>query len=244
MDTAVAMRDAAKEVITEDAQRWWHYQAVWYTYGWVVFMTAQGTVSEIPNLWAYIILGAIVPIAYAQNLFCAALLLDASSRHTWHHTAWHAPNVLILCLPAAALQLGLMASSSQLLLSENKRLQFRVPLHFGVRFLVFLPYLVLQPRTCPHPIRHKHDRNGMFQHDDFGYFLVSALIAACNMGLAMVTYTPRDPHNRSRLISLLRQSRAMSAPALSYAVGVASLYLFLCNGWGAYSRTSTGSFLH
>jgi len=65
---------------------WWSQQLCLYTVGaWTVFLATKGRIYRIPHIWAYMVLGQLVAISVATNLFYLAVLL-ASAKQTQKST--------------------------------------------------------------------------------------------------------------------------------------------------------------
>ncbi|GLB38778.1 hypothetical protein LshimejAT787_0506430 [Lyophyllum shimeji] len=59
---------------------WWSQQLCLYTVGaWTVFLATKGPERRVRHVWAYMLLGQLVAISVASNLFYLALLLRAPS---------------------------------------------------------------------------------------------------------------------------------------------------------------------
>ncbi|KAF5374525.1 hypothetical protein D9615_009039 [Tricholomella constricta] len=59
---------------------WWSQQLCLYTVcAWTVFLATKGRSLRVPHLWAYMLLGQLVAISVASNLFYLALVLSSSS---------------------------------------------------------------------------------------------------------------------------------------------------------------------
>ncbi|KAJ7061992.1 hypothetical protein C8F01DRAFT_121904 [Mycena amicta] len=56
---------------------WWSQQLCLYTVGaWTVFLTIEGQKHQVKRVWAYMLLGQLVAISVASNLFYLALVLS------------------------------------------------------------------------------------------------------------------------------------------------------------------------
>ncbi|TFK33760.1 hypothetical protein BDQ12DRAFT_657621 [Crucibulum laeve] len=59
---------------------WWSEQLCLFTVGgWTVFLATEGRRSRVKHLWAYMLLGQVVAISVASNLFYLALVLSRPS---------------------------------------------------------------------------------------------------------------------------------------------------------------------
>ena len=64
------------EIVAEKARHfWWGQQASLGLISFGSFLTIEGQRRKIPNLWAFMALGQLVNLSYAQNLFFVAVLL-------------------------------------------------------------------------------------------------------------------------------------------------------------------------
>ncbi|RMZ84436.1 hypothetical protein DV738_g839, partial [Chaetothyriales sp. CBS 135597] len=67
--------------VATPARFWWTQQIFFFTTGWSVFVGREGNRRAIPHLWAYMLLGQIVAISFATNLFFLAALLSPLQQH-------------------------------------------------------------------------------------------------------------------------------------------------------------------
>ncbi|KAF7545489.1 hypothetical protein G7Z17_g9129 [Cylindrodendrum hubeiense] len=69
----------AFEIVTEKARRfWWRQQIDLGLVSWSMLLAIEGRRRNIPLLWCYQLLGQLVSLAFAQNLFFVAMLLTPS----------------------------------------------------------------------------------------------------------------------------------------------------------------------
>ncbi|KAH6998449.1 hypothetical protein BKA56DRAFT_26935 [Ilyonectria sp. MPI-CAGE-AT-0026] len=69
----------AFEIIAEKARRfWWGQQLDLGLVSWTMLLAIEGRRRNIPLLWCYQLLGQLVSLAFAQNVFFVALLLTPS----------------------------------------------------------------------------------------------------------------------------------------------------------------------
>lgn len=67
------------EILAERARRfWWGQQIEMGLIPWNLFLSVEGRRRNMPNLWAYSLLGQLVSLSFGQNLFFIALLLTPS----------------------------------------------------------------------------------------------------------------------------------------------------------------------
>ncbi|KAF8167293.1 hypothetical protein B0H34DRAFT_9990 [Crassisporium funariophilum] len=79
MDTSL-FEEAWALVCFQPVNWWWSEQLCLFTVGaWTVFLAIEGKRHNIKYLWAYMLLGQIVAISVASNLFYLAILLSESA---------------------------------------------------------------------------------------------------------------------------------------------------------------------
>ncbi|KAJ5380746.1 uncharacterized protein N7496_003174 [Penicillium cataractarum] len=82
LQKAKLFREAWETVIETPARFWWSGQIFLWTTGWSVFLGVMARRYRIPHVWAYMLLGQIVAISFAQNLFFATILVSRQPRST------------------------------------------------------------------------------------------------------------------------------------------------------------------
>ncbi|KAF3388385.1 Thioredoxin-like protein AAED1 [Penicillium rolfsii] len=82
LQNARLFREAWETVIETPARFWWSGQIFLWTTGWSVFLGVMARRYRIPHVWAYMLLGQIVAISFAQNLFIATILVSRQPRPT------------------------------------------------------------------------------------------------------------------------------------------------------------------
>ncbi|KAJ6136140.1 hypothetical protein N7512_001300, partial [Penicillium capsulatum] len=70
-------REAWETVIETPARFWWSGQIFLWTTWWSVFLGVMARRFQIPRVWTYMLLGQIVAISFAQNLFFATILVSS-----------------------------------------------------------------------------------------------------------------------------------------------------------------------
>ncbi|KAF8066485.1 hypothetical protein FPV67DRAFT_1495003 [Lyophyllum atratum] len=66
---------------------WWSQQLCLYTVGaWTVLLATKGRERRVPHVWAYMLLGQLVAISVASNLFYLAFLLAPASTSSVGHS--------------------------------------------------------------------------------------------------------------------------------------------------------------
>ncbi|KAJ5168718.1 uncharacterized protein N7482_004312 [Penicillium canariense] len=82
LQNAKLFREAWETVIETPARFWWSGQIFLWTTGWSVFLGIMARRYRIPHVWTYMLLGQIVAISFAQNLFIATILVSQQPRPT------------------------------------------------------------------------------------------------------------------------------------------------------------------
>ncbi|KAJ7621060.1 hypothetical protein FB45DRAFT_133838 [Roridomyces roridus] len=146
---------------------WWSQQLCLFTVGaWTIFLATEGNRHQVRRVWAYMLLGQLVAISVASNLFYLSLVLAPPPPSTRSATRWASP---ILWLPVivslaavarspltdeksflpnllvmhAAIVLPLFAPATS---NPTRRTLLSIPLP-ALYFLVFVVSLVLHSRT-------------------------------------------------------------------------------------------------
>ncbi|GAD98059.1 hypothetical protein AN4634.2 [Paecilomyces variotii No. 5] len=86
-------QEAWGAVVESPWRFWWSEQIFLWTVGWSLFLGISGRRNGIPHLWTYMLLGQIVAISFAMNLFYLAVLLyrpvradKGPSPHVWTYS--------------------------------------------------------------------------------------------------------------------------------------------------------------
>ncbi|KKK26373.1 hypothetical protein ARAM_006648, partial [Aspergillus rambellii] len=70
----------AWESVSESPERvWWSGQIFLFTVGWSLVLGVVGRKYRIPHVWSFMLIGQIVAISFAQNLFTLTVLVSESS---------------------------------------------------------------------------------------------------------------------------------------------------------------------
>ncbi|KAL8693201.1 MAG: hypothetical protein Q9224_003797 [Gallowayella concinna] len=101
----------AETICKNSANFWWTQQALLVTMASALFISIEGTRRQVPHLWAYLAIGQILPISFAQNLFFLAMVVFPISDDG---SATQIPSPLIQCLPVAAYYLLLSKAPSSI----------------------------------------------------------------------------------------------------------------------------------
>ncbi|KAJ7471229.1 hypothetical protein B0H11DRAFT_1376039 [Mycena galericulata] len=84
---------------------WWSQQLCLFTVGaWTIFLTVEGSRHQVKRIWAYMLLGQLVAISVASNLFYLSLVIAPPP--TRPSTLWAPPSLwipILLSLGAVAL---------------------------------------------------------------------------------------------------------------------------------------------
>ncbi|KAL8978180.1 MAG: hypothetical protein Q9205_006177, partial [Flavoplaca limonia] len=101
----------AETICKNSANFWWTQQALFVSMASALFISIEGSRRQIPHLWAYLAIGQILPISFAQNLFFVAMLLFPISEEG---LATQIPGPVTQCLPVAAYYILLARAPSSI----------------------------------------------------------------------------------------------------------------------------------
>ncbi|KAF2843475.1 hypothetical protein M501DRAFT_1012824 [Patellaria atrata CBS 101060] len=68
-------RDFARDLWVAQGTVWWTYAALTWTMGVSLYMASNGKQKKVPNLWAFFVLGQILPVSFTQILFYIASVI-------------------------------------------------------------------------------------------------------------------------------------------------------------------------
>jgi len=137
-------KQAWAAVIFGPVNWWWSEQLCLYTAGaWTVFLATEGNFNRIKHLWAYMLLGQLVAISVASNMFYLALFLAS----TWQSppSSRNTPRIAPLYVSLPVL-LSLLAIA---ILPFNDEQTF-LPNLLIMHGLLIVPLL---PFPCPYPVK-------------------------------------------------------------------------------------------
>ncbi|KAL4898382.1 hypothetical protein BDV59DRAFT_197292 [Aspergillus ambiguus] len=132
------------ESVSESAERsWWSGQIFLWTVGWSLFLGVMGRRYNCSHVWAYMLLGQIVAISFAQNLFAATLLVSTplQQQKQQNPQSWSPP----LVLEVAPLVVSLL---SAVIVPYVVNTPYFLPVLMVPHVLLFVPGL-LSPRILP-----------------------------------------------------------------------------------------------
>ncbi|KAJ5610267.1 hypothetical protein N7510_006986 [Penicillium lagena] len=156
---AKLFREAWETVIESPARFWWSGQIFLWATGWSLFLGVMARRYRIPNVWVYMVVGQIVAISFAQNLFFATIMVsrmrssshDNGNKHGTddksdkdmdnHHACTWTPPLLLELIPIATSLLStvLVPSTAH---TKHFMLILLIP-----HLLLFVPAM-LRPRNC------------------------------------------------------------------------------------------------
>jgi hypothetical protein len=222
----------AWEAVTETPQRfWWSGQIFLWTTGWSLFIGVMGKnmtikhlslllVSKIvfisgrryriPHVWAYMLLGQIVAISFAQSLFYLAILLSLRRTTTQSAASEWTPSVVLELLPIV-ISLLTAVFVQHVVHSSHFLITLLIP-----HVLLFIPSLTTSPRIVPRSWGKPRGNYGATTSRYLDIFTWILGIAVVLHGIA--TYTALNdgstiPSRRARWGCALESSQ--SSPAAS-----------------------------
>ncbi|KAF7419568.1 hypothetical protein PC9H_002159 [Pleurotus ostreatus] len=87
---------------------WWSEQLCLFTVGcWTVILASEGTYHRVEHVWAYMLLGQLVAISVASNLFYIAILSSPIPREAAKQSSSRAPATLWVSVLLALATVGL-----------------------------------------------------------------------------------------------------------------------------------------
>ncbi|CAL5873943.1 uncharacterized protein PFLUO_LOCUS8228 [Penicillium psychrofluorescens] len=86
---AKLFREAWETVIESPARFWWSGQIFLWATGWSLFLGIMARRYRIPNVWVYMVVGQVVAISFAQNLFFATILVSRGGLSSHDHGNQH-----------------------------------------------------------------------------------------------------------------------------------------------------------
>ncbi|KAJ5312500.1 hypothetical protein N7508_003330 [Penicillium antarcticum] len=102
-------QEAWECVSATPARSWWSEQIFEWTIGWSLFLGVMGRRYKIPGVWMYMLLGQIVAISFALNLFFVTILVSSPIDSQSVKLAWMPPALLEL-MPVVISGLGAVAT--------------------------------------------------------------------------------------------------------------------------------------
>ncbi|KAL8929791.1 MAG: hypothetical protein Q9208_000935 [Pyrenodesmia sp. 3 TL-2023] len=140
-------QDFAKTICTGSANFWWTQQALLATIVAALFISIEGSRRQVPLIWAYLAIGQILPISFAQCLFFIAMILMPVPEPS---RKMQVPSVLVQCLPLAAYYISVLSAP----FSVGK--PGFIPIIVIIRVLLVCPFIFrlptlrsLSPSTIP-----------------------------------------------------------------------------------------------
>lgn len=152
-------QDFARTICTSSANFWWTQQALLATMASALFISVEGMhmnhVSnalgicnlmnlglrrQVPHLWAYLAIGQILPISFAQSLFFIAMILMPVPEPG---RKMQVPSVLVQCLPLAAYYVSVLSAP----FSVGK--PGFIPIIVIIRVLLVCPFIFRLPTLRP-----------------------------------------------------------------------------------------------
>ncbi|KAL8810242.1 MAG: hypothetical protein Q9223_002558 [Gallowayella weberi] len=230
----------AETICNDSATFWWTQQALLVTMVSALFISIEGKQSglkhlplpsansdsigtrrQVPHLWAYLAIGQILPISFAQNLFFAAILVFPISDDG---SATQVPSPLTQCLPVAAYYLLLSKAPS----SIGK------PSFISV--IVLLRLLLLSPFILRSPTFQASGFTTMsLQNAQSGYSTSYVLALFCS-GVLFVQQTiwALRENKFSEILAAVNTDSAVSALGYDFII-----YVVSCLAWLSLEREET-----
>ncbi|BCS28645.1 uncharacterized protein APUU_70215A [Aspergillus puulaauensis] len=135
----------AWETVSETPARvWWSGQIFGWTIGWSLFLGITGRRYRIPYVWVFMLLAQAVSVAFAANLFFAAITVSARPDEKSVFFSWYPP-LLYEVVPVA---LSLLDTLAVPIYAYQKNFMLIL---LAPHFLVFVPCLLGPGGSSPKP---------------------------------------------------------------------------------------------
>ncbi|KAJ5769045.1 hypothetical protein N7520_003604 [Penicillium odoratum] len=134
-------REAWESVSETPAKSWWSGQIFLWTIGWSLFLGVMGRRYHISHVWVYMLLGQIVAISFAQNLFFATILVSHQNVTPASKLSWTPPAILEL----APIVISFAGAAAVPFVANT---QYFIPVLAVPHLLLFIPG-ILCPQVLP-----------------------------------------------------------------------------------------------
>ncbi|KAI4245659.1 MAG: hypothetical protein L6R42_010142, partial [Xanthoria sp. 1 TBL-2021] len=210
-------------ICENSANFWWTQQALFVSMASALFIGIEGSRRQIPHLWAYLAVGQILPISFAQNLFFVAMILFPISEEG---LATQIPGPVTQCLPVAAYYILLA----------------RAPTSIGKPIFMSIIVLLRILLICPSLFRtFVFEALGLtsmsMQNAQSGYTTsyVLALFCSSVLFLQQTAWALRE-HKVADILKAINSSPAVSALGYDFI-----LYIVSCTAWFLTSPDEHGA---
>lgn len=207
----------AKTICQNSAIFWWTLQALLVSAASALFISIEGSRRQVPHLWAYLCIGQILPISFAQSLFFVAMILfpvpDASRM-------MKVPGLPVQCLPLLAYYLFVF--SAPFVLNEPAF----VSVVFVIRLLLLCPFVFRIPLFevfSPKSIAASSIHSGYLASYNLG-FLCSLILCI------QQTYVAMNENSFTTILTAINRDPAVSALGFDFV-----LYVVLCATWATFN---------
>ncbi|KAI9708496.1 MAG: hypothetical protein M1820_003957 [Bogoriella megaspora] len=146
--------DFARDLVADGREGWfWTGSALAFTLGICETFGRIGTERNVPHLWAYFLLGQILPISFTQNLFyITLLLLPRPSPELKSYTTTSLPTIITPILT-------LLSTPLLILLPSTLSTPWFLPLALLLRILMLVPLLPQLIGLHRYSVKSKPSRN-------------------------------------------------------------------------------------
>ncbi|KAL8693386.1 MAG: hypothetical protein Q9218_001778 [Villophora microphyllina] len=207
-------KDFAETICENSANYWWTQQALLVTMASALFISIEGSRRQVPHLWAYLAVGQILPISFAQNLFFVATLLFPIPDPK---RSVQIPGLKTQCVPL------LSYYGAVLLVPRSVDKTGFVPIIVLIRALLLYPLLV---RTMA-----IGSRTIALQDIQASYSASYRLAFACSAFLFMQqTFRAFNGNSSSQVLAAINSNPAVSALGYDYLLYVISCCAYLKHG--------------
>jgi hypothetical protein len=182
-----------------------------------------GTRLGIPHLFAYFLLGQILPVSFAQNLFLLRMIFREEKQEDQPipTAATLYPAAVSLQCAVALTYLGVVAAAPY-----SVATRYFFPVLFATRILLFAPYQALSLVQQESRSEQVHPGRTGSLMKEYGWFFAPVLVGGVLMQLAQTARTSRF----AGILAALNCNPAVSALGYDILIGLASIACFVSVG--------------
>ncbi|KAL9031723.1 MAG: hypothetical protein Q9196_000271 [Gyalolechia fulgens] len=208
----------AKTICENSANYWWTLQALLASAASALFISIEGSRRQVPHLWAYLFIGQILPISFAQSLFCIAMILFPVSDPS---RIVKVPGPLAQCVPLLAYSLFVFSAP---LVADKPAF---MPVIIIIRLLLLCPFIC---RIPPFQVLASKSVSAHGIHSGYLYSYFLGLL--CSLVLyVQQTYMAMAENGLGTTLAAINSNPAVSALGYDFI-----LYIVLYSAWATLNR--------
>lgn len=187
---------------------------------WLTRLLTTGSRRQIPHLWAYLALGQILPISFAQNLFFVAMILFPISDQQGRGATPKIPGPVTQCLPVAAYYILLARAPT----SIGNPISMSIIIVL-LRILLLCPSLLLRASVFFEALGVTSTSTPNAQSGGYTTSYVLALFCSSVLFLQQTAWALRG-HKVGEILTAINSSPAVSALGYDFI-----WYIVSCTAW-------------